>query len=221
MQPATDFKLQRLYWDRVANEKKFSHPLRTDWLLRYLNQDARVLDFGCGYGRVLVELLQAGYLKVVGMDFSEAMLRRCSSELPSVDVVRNYGFTLPLKSNSIDAVILFALLTCIPGDNDQRAVISEVSRVLKPDGCIYISDLLLNDDERNRERYDAYAGEAPYGVFELPEGVVVRHHTIEWIRELTKEFDQLEYQPFTVTTMNGNSSAAFQYLGRRAGSSAK
>jgi hypothetical protein len=52
-------------------------------------------------------------------------------------------------------------------------------------------------------------------VFELPEGVVVRHHRKEWIEELTQAFQQLEYEAFTVTTMNGNPSSAFQYLGRK------
>jgi hypothetical protein len=52
-------------------------------------------------------------------------------------------------------------------------------------------------------------------VFELPEGVTVRHHRREWIEEIMTPFQQLEFELFTVTTMNGNSSAAFQYLGRK------
>lgn len=42
----------------------------------------------------------------------------------------------------------------------------------------------------------------------------MRHHRKEWIEELTASFFQLEFEPFVVTTMNGNKSAAFQYLGR-------
>jgi hypothetical protein len=92
----------------------------------------------------------------------------------------------------------------------------EVRRVLRPGGLIYISDLLLNEDERNRARYEKNAGKfGCYGVFELPEGVVVRHHSREWIEELTRSFESLEFEPFEVTTMNGNQSAAFQYLGRK------
>ena len=53
-----------------------------------------------------------------------------------------------------------------------------------------------------------------YGVFRLPEGVVVRHHSERWIQSMTEAFERLDYEPFTVMTMNGNSSAAFQYLGR-------
>jgi len=205
------------YWDRVADKKRFSHPLRADWLTQYLkNPLARILDDGCGYGRTLAELSQAGYRCVVGTDFSEAMLARARREFPHSNLVQNDGSVLPIKSESIEAVLLFAVLTCIPDDREQRIVMSEVERVLRPGGLLYISDLLVSNDLRNRERYDRYAEKYKcYGVFELPEGVVVRHHRREWITEVTRPFHHLEYEPFTVTTMNGNQSSAFQYLGRK------
>ena len=205
------------YWDRVADKKRFSHPLRADWLTRYLkNPEARILDYGCGYGRTLAELSRAGYTSVVGTDFSEAMLARARREFPHSNLVQNDGSVLPIKSESIEAVLLFAVLTCIPDDREQRIVMTEVERVLRPGGLLYISDLLVSNDLRNRERYDRYAEKYKcYGVFELPEGVVVRHHRREWIEEVTRPFHRLEYKPFTVTTMNGNQSSAFQYLGRK------
>ena len=84
-----------------------------------------------------------------------------------------------------------------------------------PGGLVYISDLLLNSDARNVGRYQQFVREfGTYGAFRLPEGVVVRHHSAEWIRSLTANFTQLKYERFTVTTMNGNQSEAFQYLGR-------
>ena len=205
------------YWDRVAHEKCFSHPLRVDWLARYLtNPAARILDYGCGYGRTLAELSRAGYTRVVGTDFSQAMLGRARREVPHSMLVRNDGSALPVKSESIDAVLLFAVLTCIPGSNDQRVVLAEIERVLRPGGLLYISDVLVNSDLRNRERYERHAEKYEcYGVFELPEGVVVRHHEKEWIAEITGPFHRQEYEQFNVTTMNGNVSAAFQYLGRK------
>lgn len=204
------------YWDRVAEEKRFSHPLRRNWLARYLkNPVAKILDYGCGYGRTLAELAHANYHNVVGTDFSEGMLRRSQREIPDSRLVRCDGTTLPIKSECFEAVLLFAVLTCIPDDNDQQAVLTEVRRVLRPGGLVYISDLLINPDQRNRERYERDDERFNcYGVFELPEGVVVRHHRKEWIEQLTGSFQQLEYEPFTVTTMNGNQSSAFQYLGR-------
>lgn len=211
-----DVASQANYWDRVAQEKRFSHPLRLEWLKEYLERDERVLDYGCGYGRTLRELVQAGYHNSIGVDFSAGMLKRCRRELPHVNLIRNDGRTLPFENNSLDAVLLFATLTCIPQDEAQRTLMAEVERVLRPAGLLYISDLLLNEDARNRERYERFAlAYGAFGVFELPEGVVVRHHRREWIAELTAAFDLLEYEPLSVITMNGNASAAFQYLGRK------
>lgn len=103
----------------------------------------------------------------------------------------------------------------MPMEDQQRALFSEAERILCPGGHVYISDLLLNADRRNVDRYEKFAEQfGTYGVFQLPEGVIVRHHTEEWIRSLTAAFDCLEYERFTATTMKGHSSAAFQYLGR-------
>jgi SAM-dependent methyltransferase len=205
------------YWNRVANEKRFSHPLRTEWLAEYLkNTHALLLDYGCGYGRTLVELAEAGYQNLAGVDFSEAMLARAQTAIPRAKLVRNDGQGIPFKNECFEAVLLFAVLTCIPDNDEQRALRAEVKRVLRPGGMLYVSDLLVNNDQRNRERYERDVERFKcYGVFELPEGVVVRHHQKEWIDELTSPFEQLEFEHFTVTTMNGNASAAFQYLGRK------
>jgi ubiquinone/menaquinone biosynthesis C-methylase UbiE len=210
-----EIDLQIAYWDRVAREKRFSHPVRRDWLAQYLkNPQAGILDYGCGYGRTLAELSQAGFQNLVGVDFSAVMLVRARAEVPHAELIRNDGHSLPFKSNSFDAVLLFAVLTCIPDGHEQRLLLAEVERVLRSGGLLYVSDVLINNDQRNRERYEQYAESyGCYGVFELPEGVVVRHHQREWIEKLTSPFQQLEYEPFTVTTMNGNASAAFQYLG--------
>ena len=212
-QPAVS---QVSYWDRVAHEKRFSHPLRLDWLGRYSNQQARILDYGCGYGRTLAELSQAGFQNLGGVDFSAAMLARARVAVPRSALIRNDGQSLPFKDDCFDAVLLFAVLTCMPDNYDQRQLLAEGKRVLRPGGLLYVSDLLVNNDPRNRERYERDAEKyGCYGVFELPEGVVVRHHEREWVAEITGSFQQLEYEQLTVTTMNGNASAAFQYLGRK------
>jgi len=212
-----DAASQVQYWNRVAPEKSFSHPLRADWLTEYLSADARILDVGCGYGRTLTQLSQAGFSRCVGLDFSAAMLERCRREAPEAALIRNDGDSLPLQSESVDAILLFAVLTCIPDSINQKALIDDARRVLRPGGLLYISDVLINTDERNRKRYAEHADKyGCYGVFELPEGVVVRHHSEDWIAEITRAYVRLKYEPFTVTTMNGNTSAAFQYLGRNA-----
>jgi len=180
MHLSKDARASVSYWDRVACEKRFSHPLHLEWLKRYTGPQARIVDFGCGYGRTLGELLHAGYENTIGVDFSFRMLTRCRSEFPGLRLVQNSGQTIPLRQDSVDVVLLLAVLTCIPSDEGQLELISEIRRVLHPGGLLFISDLLLNGDSRNRERYERFAEEyGIYGVFELPEGVVLRHYRKE------------------------------------------
>ena len=210
------FTSQIGYWNSVATEKRFSHPLRLHWLARYASQQARILDYGCGYGRTLAELSETGYKHVFGVDFSERMLERSRFQVPFSKVVRNDGQHLSFKDDCFDVVLLFAVLTCIPDSNAQRRLLAETERALRPGGLIYVSDLLVNSDLRNRKRYQQFAETyGCYGVFELAEGIVVRHHEREWMEKITSSFEQLEFEPFMVTTMNGNLSSAFQYLGRK------
>ena len=203
------------YWDRVAREKRFTLPLYTHWFASRMEPEAHILDFGCGPGRTLLELRRAGYNHLTGMDISSGMLRECRSRFPAAPLVHCDGWTIPLRGDSVDAVVLLAVLTCLPSDAHQLALVSEIRRVLRPGGLLYISDFLLNGDARNRERYERSAPEGSvYGVFKHPEGVLLRHHRPEWIAELTRAFQQLEYELFEAVTMNGNRSSAFQYLGR-------
>jgi len=128
------------------------------------------------------------------------------------------GDKIELDSESCDAVILFAVLTCIVNDKEQAALLKEIERVLKPNGILYINDFLLNTDERNIERYKSFQDKyQKYGVFELPEGAVVRHHDIKWVEQCVQLFDKLILNQVVYTTMNGNKSNGYYYLGRKRG----
>lgn len=120
MVPSRVVQAQTHYWDRVAGEKRFSHPLHLAWLKRHIRPVTRILDFGCGYGRTLSDLIRAGYENVIGVDFSFGMLRCCRSRSPHVRLAQNDGQTIPLQQHSVDLVLLFAVLTCMPLNDDQR-----------------------------------------------------------------------------------------------------
>jgi len=81
---------------------------------------------------------------------------------------------------------------------------------------LYISDLWLQSDARNLERYNRDEPKyGTYGVFDLPEGVTVRHHDPTWIEILTTDFNRVALDDIDVLTMNGNPAKAFQWFGLR------
>jgi SAM-dependent methyltransferase len=203
------------YWNRMGPGKPFSNPVNFERLSQWLTPDSRILDIGCGYGRALGLLFDRGFHNLIGFDPAAAMVAVARERFPAItfeELVSPPHLDLP--DLSVDAVLLFSILTCVPTDDGQRAIAREAERVLRPGGLIYISDLWLQTDERNRERY--IHGERKYGthgVFDLPEGVTVRHHDPRWIEELTRDFDELALDTIDVKTMNGNPAKGFQWFG--------
>ena len=45
------------------------------------------------------------------------------------------------------------------------------------------------------------------------EGAVVRHHDINWVKKCVETFEEVELNHITFTTMNGNKSNGYHYLG--------
>jgi ubiquinone/menaquinone biosynthesis C-methylase UbiE len=162
----------------------------------------------------LGELFNEGYENLIGLDFSPAMIAAARAQYPEITFEVVQSSTIPLPDSSVDGVLLFSVLTCIPTNEGQRALLREVHRVLSRGGLLYISDLWLQKDERNLTRYARDEQKyGVYGVFDLPEGVTVRHHDPAWIETLTSDFEMVALDHLDVVTMNGNPAQAFQWFG--------
>jgi ubiquinone/menaquinone biosynthesis C-methylase UbiE len=187
-----------------------------DIFKKYVNKNGNILDIGCGYGRTLNELYNNGYKNSVGIDFSEKMIERGKDLYPYLTLGTMEKGKTKYSENTFDAVILLAVLTCITTNEEQMELLNEIKRILKQNGIIYINDFLLNADERNIKRYEGYESKYKnYGVFELPEGAIVRHHDKTWVKKSFEIFNELEYKEIEYVTMNGNKSKGYYYFGRK------
>jgi len=118
-----------------------------------LQADQLVADICCGHGRHLLLLAEEGY-RIVGLDGSAMMLRVASylaaeRQLP-VSLAHGMAQELPFADGVFDVVLnLFNSLGYMDDDQNQ-AVLDEISRCLKPGG-----ELLL--DTRNKKFQILYA----------------------------------------------------------------
>ena len=209
-----DLDHQTAYWDAVADTKRFAHPLHAPWL-DGIDRGAAVLDYGCGYGRTLHHLEQQGFRHLSGADTSPGMIARARHLHPALhfDVLDDPPALPAAADASVDMAMLFAVLTCVPGDEAQQRLIGELSRVLVPGGLLYVSDLLLQDDERNLDRYARFAEQyGAYGVFETGDGAVCRHHSADRLATLLAGFETVHTRRITVPTMNGHQAQGMQLL---------
>ncbi len=208
--------LQEHYWDSVASEKVFTHPISAEEIKESIPANGRILDYGCGYGRSCEELISGGLGNVVGVDISSEMIARGLTANPKLDLRHFDGLKLPFPDQSFDACTLLAVLTCIPTNAGQRLVASEISRVLVSGGVLFVSDYPFQNDARNKERYRQFESDfGLYGTFRLSEGGVVRHHDMEWIYELWSQFGIVWERQIDAFSMNGNEVEIFQILAKK------
>jgi len=207
---------QNKYWNEVAEIKTFTHPLDKTILETYLTKQSKILDFGCGYGRIATELSDLGFLNIVGYDTSTELINRGKrrTNLPLFHI--DNTLDLPIQNDSLDCIVLFAVLTCIPSNAGQTELLRMLYSKLKKGGIIYISDYYLQDNSPEVNRYQYLHDDINnFGVFSLPEGAIFRHHTKEWISELTKKFNILIEKPIELMTMNGHRAIGFQLVGQK------
>jgi SAM-dependent methyltransferase len=111
---------------------------RRQFLLERVTAGERVLDLGCGDGAFAAELSGAG-TDVVGVEVSAEALHRARAAHPELDLREIApGDTLPLEDASFDVVWGGDVLTHVL---DVAALLSEVRRVLRPEGRLLVTAL--------------------------------------------------------------------------------
>ncbi|MGP3923360.1 class I SAM-dependent methyltransferase [Streptomyces sp. 8N616] len=211
------------FWEGAGSEKTFTHRLDPELLEKYVPPSARILDYGCGYGRLTAQLAALGYGDVCGVDPSRAMIARGLREHPGLALIHQPALPLPYEDGSFDAALLFAVLNCVPDDTAQRAIAGELARLVRPGGVVYLSDVPLQSDARNVRRYEEGARvHHTYGIFTTPDGGLFRHHRPRHLHALLHGhgFTVEEERTGTALTLHGHTSERLQIVARREPASA-
>lgn len=110
-----------------------------------LKPNARLLDVGCGTGAFEFFISQREHPPIIveAIDGSSGMLHAAERKCKNLPWIRfslvDVEEPLPFEDDSFDAVVVLNVMYTI---QDLDAALSEFSRVLKPDGCLVISDPL-------------------------------------------------------------------------------
>lgn len=159
-------------------EAGLSEPERR--IIRFLSQQSRILDIGCATGRASIALAQAGHL-VTGIDVAEQLIEKARTFAEKHQLAITYQvcdpLTLPFPEGVFDAALLLKTYCYVPKRQNRIAWLTEIARVLKPEGWLCLSQYIIDEvlgsyepiHEENQQRFPAIFAKLEEGDgFSLP-----------------------------------------------------
>jgi ubiquinone/menaquinone biosynthesis C-methylase UbiE len=128
-------------WNKIASE--FDLTRKTNWpelsdLKEYVEPGMKVLDLGCGNGR-LFELLKDSQIDYTGIDNSKKLIGLARTKYTNQKLLTGDALNLPFEDNSFDLIYSVAVLHVIPSKEMRLLFLQEAQRVLKKDGKIVLT----------------------------------------------------------------------------------
>jgi SAM-dependent methyltransferase len=121
------------------------------------NQFEKVLDFGCGTGRIMWRWANNYRSQIYGSDYNKSLVNYCKKKFKKEIICKN-GLGPPLKFKKEEFSFIYAnsVFTHL-NKNLQKEWIKEMKRVLKENGLLYITLHGNNSvhlmDEKEKEEY--------------------------------------------------------------------
>lgn len=181
--------LVNLTWRLISHRKALPCPSWLAWMVELdnpltrvnrarfivdhlgLKPGMKVLDAGCGPGRVTLPLAKAVGLQgeVVALDVQEEMLARVrtkaeASGLENVSYYRADLGTGDFSLDGFDRVVLVSVLGEIP---DQAAALKEIYTALKPCGILSITEVIFDPHFQGQKSVKRLAEEAGFREVEV------------------------------------------------------
>lgn len=112
----------------------YEYQIFKSYLLKFLPQEGRILDVGCGVGNMLMQLKNDTRYTTSGVEISKDAAERAQQN--GLNVLNGNLFDANFEDESFDAVFLLYVLEHV--DNPLE-VLKEIKRILKKNGLLFLA----------------------------------------------------------------------------------
>lgn len=102
-----------------------------------IKNGVKVLDVGCGTGTVLKKMSDIASINGSGIDVEENMIKEAKAKCPEMRILVSNCANTPFENDEFDVVT-----ACMAYHHfdDKKGFAKEAARIIKPNGCLYITD---------------------------------------------------------------------------------
>jgi len=212
-------KINNSYKKKDEDSIKFTSPLVPKKFLKFIKKEDKILDLGCGYGRVLEYLYQESYRNLTGIDPSKKLIQRARLNLKSKNISGinlKVGTIKDIKKEKFKVIIICAVIEYIPTAQERIKFVSLLSRLLQKDGLVYIETFVR--DNKNKKLYKKATEKGfSFGSLILPDKkLILFHDSYLGIDYLFKnKFKKVLSKKTSFSTWTGKKTEGYEVLFRK------
>ena len=126
--------------------QSISEEKRSQLFKKWMGKNKKVLDMGCRDGVLTRHFIEQN--EVIGLDIDKIALDDCKKNLNIETIWTDFSLQIPLPTASFDVVVAGEVIEHLPYP---EIIVSEISRILKPDG-LFIGSVPNSYHLKNRLR---------------------------------------------------------------------
>ncbi len=154
---------------------------------KFIQKPKNILDVGCAYGAG-INILKDRFNEAnfFGIDPGKESIQIANKNLSNerISFINGFSHNLPYENNKFDVIIFSMVLQWIPRKNLIRTI-SEIDRVLKVEGVVYIEEFLTNKPVTSASRHD-------YEIYIFKDNYASFFTAFPWFNEVYREVKKVE-----------------------------
>ena len=108
-----DIEWYNRHYEKETNDLAPWYRFLIPGLQKYIGNDARVLEIGCGHSMGLRHMIRCGIIKernVAGIDQSDTAVHILKKKIPKADIRKGDAYNLEFKDSSVDVGLLMEVI---------------------------------------------------------------------------------------------------------------